>query len=71
MKDILVNYKKGCIICTSSFVALATQTAGVMLTAVRDESHSSQKCFVLILVLFWVLFVVVFFFSVGTVNTVI
>lgn len=32
MKDILVDNKKGCIICTNSFVALATQIAGVMLT---------------------------------------
>jgi len=50
MKDILVGDKKGCIICTNSFVALATQIAGVMLTVVREEfvkSHSSQKYFVL------------------------
>lgn len=48
MKDVLVDGKKGCIICTNSCVA--TQTAEVVLTAVRVEfvkSHSSQKYFVL------------------------
>lgn len=51
----MVDNKKGCIICTNSFVALATQIAGVMLTVVGEEfvkSHSSQKYFVLLLVFF-------------------
>lgn len=53
VKDIFVDKKKGSIICTNSFVALAAQIAGVMLTVVREEfvkSHS-RSCFCFGLVL--------------------